>query len=86
MWPANEPGLYAEDLASLVHLSSATLIENLRQGLMARKIYSWVGPILLALNPMQPLSSLYAENVMLQCREASRAERLGTLSCRQSSH
>ena len=76
VWPANEPGLYAEDLASLVHLSSATLIENLRQGLMARKIYSWVGPILLALNPMQPLSSLYAENVMLQCREASRAERL----------
>ena len=76
VWPANEQGLYVEDLANLVHLSSATLIENMRAGLAESKIYSWVGPILLAVNPMRPLPSLYTENLMHHCRDAPRSERL----------
>ena len=78
VWPANPAGQYEEDTSALVHLSEATVIENMRVGLEERDcIYQWVGPILLAVNPMRPLGEQYGLAAMQHCRAgaASRAKR-----------
>ena len=72
VWPANEAGLYLEDVMSLHHLSEAAIVENMRIGLeYADAIYQWVGPILVALNPMRPLPDLYSNDYMQSCRDAA---------------
>ena len=69
VWPANAAGTHVDDISRLVHLSSATIIDNLRAGLAAGAIYAWVGPVLLAVNPMRPLPALYDESTMEHHRD-----------------
>ena len=70
VWPANEPGVFVEDTTALGLLSEATLLENMRIGLAQSRIYQWVGPILVALNPMRPLPELYNEAVRKKAKVA----------------
>ena len=76
VWPANEAGLYVEDTSALVHLSEATIVENIRAGLVEREsIYQWVGPTLIAVNPMRTLSGgeRYGAAAMERCRNGAAA-------------
>ena len=69
VWPAND-GRFVDDVSNLVHISSATLLDNMRMGLEEGSIYSWVGSVLIALNPMRPLPEAYSEAMMTKCYEA----------------
>ena len=72
VWPANDFTHFAEDATTLLHLSEATLLENVRIGFAQAHIYMWVGPVLVAVNPMRPLPKLYDDAAMLAATEPRR--------------
>ena len=72
VWPANEPeNRFVDDVSNLVHISSATLVENVRLGFAQGSIYTWVGGVLVAVNPMRPLPEAYSEEMMRTCRSVA---------------
>jgi myosin heavy subunit len=55
-----------DDLAALPDLTEDSLIERLEKRFYDKKIYTWVGDILIAVNPFETLAHLYArENAAL---------------------
>jgi myosin heavy subunit len=61
--PANPAGLTPPDNCMLIHLSEATLLENVRARYFAKEIYTLTGSILLAMNPFETLP-IYSEAKM----------------------
>jgi myosin-5 len=61
------------DLITLTHLHEPTVVECLQHRYAQDKIYTSTGPVLLALNPFQPVRGLYGETTMR--RYWDRAER-----------
>ena len=55
------------DHCMLVHLSPPTLLENTRARFENDKIYTYVGDILVAINPFKWITGIYDESVMKQC-------------------
>ena len=60
-------GADTPDHCMLVHLSPPTLLENTRARFAADKIYTYVGDILVAINPFKWIKGIYDESVMKQC-------------------
>ena len=52
---ANPDGMTAHDNCFLLHISEATILDNLRQRYAAKQIYTYTGSILIAVNPFQVL-------------------------------
>ena len=53
--PANPAGMTAPDNAQLIHLSEATILANLQARFAEAKIYTYVGSIIIAINPFERL-------------------------------
>lgn len=47
------------DMVEIDELNHATLLFNLKQRYYKDQIYTYVGPILLAMNPFKPMGHLY---------------------------
>ena len=56
------------DHCQLVHLSPPTLLENTRVRFENDKIYTYVGDILVAINPFKWIKGIYDVSVMEQCK------------------
>ena len=56
------------DHCQLMYLSQPTLLENTRVRFMADKIYTYVGSILVVVNPFRRLDKLLGREVMAQCK------------------
>ena len=56
------------DHCQLMYLSQATLLQNTRQRFMKDVIYTYVGDILVAVNPFKRIPGIYDTSVMAQCR------------------
>ena len=65
------------DHCQLVHLSPPTLLENTRVRFESDKIYTYVGDILVAVNPFKWITGIYAPSVM----EACKGKKLHNASC-----
>jgi len=68
-FPANPPGTTQSDHTALLHLSDAALLENTRCRYAQDDIYTFVGPILVAVNPFKYIERLYTPDLMAQCRK-----------------
>ncbi|GAB9472769.1 Myosin-i heavy chain [Globisporangium polare] len=55
-----------EDILQMSDLSEASLLENLRRRYEKEYIYTYVGPILIAINPYKPLDAVYSEAKMTE--------------------
>lgn len=55
-----------EDILQMSDLSEASLLENLRRRYENEFIYTYVGPILIAINPYKPLDAIYSEQKMTE--------------------
>lgn len=55
-----------EDILQMSDLSEASLLENLRRRYEKELIYTYVGPILIAINPYKPLDAVYSEAKMTE--------------------
>lgn len=55
-----------EDILQMSDLSEASLLENLRRRYENEFIYTYVGPILIAINPYKPLDAVYSETKMTE--------------------
>ena len=62
------PGEDVPDHCQLMYLSQPTLLENTRVRFMADKIYTYVGNILVVVNPFRPLNHLLGPDIMSQCK------------------
>ena len=62
------PGDEVPDHCQLMFLSQPTLLENTRIRYMNDRIYTYVGDILVAVNPFRWIEGLYGVDVMKQCR------------------
>ena len=62
------PGEPVPDHCQLMFLSQPTLLENTRKRFLKDKIYTYVGEILVAVNPFKLIQGLYGTEVMAQCR------------------
>ena len=65
---APHPGDDVPDHCQLMFLSQPTLLENTRVRYMEDKIYTYVGNILVAVNPFRWIPTLYGTKVMAQCK------------------
>lgn len=67
--PCNTYGLggaaAVEDLTMLTHLHEPAVLSVLRSRFSSGSIYTYTGPILLAVNPFKPLPQLYTREVLL---------------------
>jgi myosin heavy subunit len=68
-FPANPPGQDFNDHTALVYLSDATLLENSRIRYAKDEIYTFVGPILISVNPFKYIEQLYRPELMSICRK-----------------
>ena len=66
-FPTNH-GSHVPDHCQLVHLSQPTLLENTRARFEADYIYTYVGDILVAINPFKWITGIYDEDKMVQCK------------------
>ncbi|TMW67661.1 hypothetical protein Poli38472_011281 [Pythium oligandrum] len=62
--PSGGASATAEDILQMSDLSEQSLLDNLRRRYEKDMIYTYVGPILIAINPYKDLGSAYAENTM----------------------
>ena len=60
---ANPDGMSAPDNCYLVHISEATILENMKARFKGKKIYTFTGSILLAVNPFEVLP-IYGQDIM----------------------
>jgi len=70
-FPANPPNQDFNDHTALVYLSDATLLENSRIRYAKDEIYTFVGPILISVNPFKYIEALYRPELMGECRKFS---------------
>ena len=75
-------GKHVPDHCQLTSLNAPTLLENTRLRFAADQIYTYVGDILVAVNPFKRIAGLYGADVMTQCR----GRRLGAAACGGSDH
>ena len=68
-FPANPPGQNQNDHTALLHLSDAALLANTKERYADDEIYTFVGPILVAVNPFKYIEKLYTPDLMAQCRK-----------------
>lgn len=61
-------GNHVPDHCQLVYLSQPTLLENTRARFEDDKIYTYVGDILVAINPFKWILGIYDESIMVQCK------------------
>ncbi|KAL3917115.1 MAG: hypothetical protein SGPRY_006534, partial [Prymnesium sp.] len=71
------PGDDVPDHTQLMYLSQPTLLYNTRQRYMRDVIYTYVGDILVAVNPFKTIPGLYTSGVMMECR----GKRLHNAAC-----
>ena len=62
------PGDDVPDHCQLMFLSQPTLLENTKVRYMADKIYTYVGDILVAVNPFRWIPTIYGKDIMAQCK------------------
>ena len=62
------PGDDVPDHCQLMYLSQPTLLENTKVRYMADKIYTYVGTILVAVNPFRMIPGIYDESQMALCK------------------
>jgi len=72
---AAEPAGGVPDAASLFHLNEPGMLHNVAQRYAQDQIYTYVGPVLLALNPYKAISGLYSDEQM----DAYRGRALGVM-------
>ena len=60
---ANPDGMSAPDNCYLIHISEATILQNMKARFNDKKIYTFTGSILLAVNPFEVLP-IYGQDVM----------------------
>jgi hypothetical protein len=65
------------DHCQLMYLSQPTLLENTRVRFMADKIYTYVGNILVVVNPFRRLEHILGPSIMAQCK----GKKLWNASC-----
>ena len=58
-FPANPDGVDQSDHTALLHLSDATLLHNTRMRYLRDEIYTYVGPILVSVNPFKCVRQPY---------------------------
>jgi len=71
------PGDDCPDHCQLMYLSQPTLLENTRVRFMADKIYTYVGNILVVVNPFRRLEHILGPSIMAQCK----GKKLWNASC-----
>ena len=54
----------AADLATLTHLDEPCILHALTERFAHDEIYTWTGPILVAVNPWKQLPHLYSEEAL----------------------
>ena len=57
------------DMVEIDELNSASLLYNLANRYKKKQIYTYVGPILLALNPFGPVEGISGPEVILRYKE-----------------
>lgn len=75
---ANHNHLCPDDLISLTHLHEPSVVECLSHRYLQDKIYTFTGPVLLALNPFRQLRGLYGENTMKKYWDYAEANQTST--------
>ena len=60
---SSEEGIDVHDLCTLTHLHQPAILSTLRERFEGERIYTYVGPILLALNPFRELG-LYRDDIL----------------------
>lgn len=68
-FPANPADVDQSDHTALLHLSDATLLHNTRMRYLRDDIYTYVGPILVSVNPFKYIPKLYAPELMGDCKK-----------------
>ncbi len=68
-FPANPKGQSFNDHTALLYLSDATLLENSKVRYAQDEIYTFVGPILISVNPFKYIEQLYRPELMATCRK-----------------
>eukprot|EP00927_Polykrikos_kofoidii_P033783 TRINITY_DN28629_c0_g1_i1.p1 TRINITY_DN28629_c0_g1~~TRINITY_DN28629_c0_g1_i1.p1 ORF type:complete len:1639 (-),score=351.19 TRINITY_DN28629_c0_g1_i1:61-4977(-) len=63
-----------DDLTQLVHLHEASVLNSMQHGFDLDTIYTFTGPILLAINPFKSIAGLYDEAAMKRFLNASKSE------------
>ena len=77
-WPVNEPGSHElHDLTELHFVHEAALLAHVRERFEHGRIYTYVGPTLVSLNPFRELLGEYGEEQMVEFkrRAAQRSAR-----------
>lgn len=75
----NERRLPPHDLVSLDHFHEPTVVECLERRFLKNHIYTNTGPVLIAVNPFEPLPNLYSDEAMEKywtCSEESSKDKL----------
>jgi len=68
-YPANPPDQDHNDHTGLLYLSDAALLSNTRIRYNKDEIYTFVGPILISVNPFKYIDHLYSPDLMSECRK-----------------
>ena len=68
-FPANPPNQDQNDHTALLHLSDATLLANTKMRYAKDEIYTFVGPILVSVNPFKYIAKLYEPELMATCKK-----------------
>jgi hypothetical protein len=68
------PAEWVQDLVKLPELTEETILQNLRLGYVNDEIYTYVGPVLVSINPFKRIEKLYGEHVMEAYKNAIRRE------------
>ena len=58
-----------EDICTLTQLNEATVLDNVQVRFAKGEVYTWISTILVAMNPFETKSELYAPSVLEQYRE-----------------
>lgn len=62
-------------MLSLSELTEASILHSLRVRYLRREIYTAIGsPILISINPYEPLPALFSAEAMAACRESAKEE------------
>ena len=62
-------GHHQSDHTALLHLSDATLLANSKERYALDEIYTFVGPILVAINPFKYIERLYTPDLMAKAKK-----------------
>lgn len=69
-----------EDLTQLRQLNEDTLLECLRERYGNGQIYTFTGPVLLALNPFRAIPNLYSIDLIHRCQRGTRTPHIFTIA------